>query len=83
MNVENDTLNFFPIIHSDNAYPRVYNNCGENSGTFLTEYGCAFGSGIPERAVFRSNNIPTIINSVLLSLHIGGAKYKIIFPFTK
>ena len=55
----------------------VHNNCGDDYSTVIPDVGYLCVTVITEKVVFMSNNIPTVIDSVLLSLNIGGTKDKI------
>ena len=77
MHVDDDTLNFFSIIWNNHVYPSVENSCGDGSCTVLPEGGCLCDTVVSEDSVFSSINMPTSIDSVLSSLHIGGTKYGI------
>ena len=59
MHVDYDTISFLPIRHIFNFYPRVYNNFDYYAGTVIPYYGFFGGTFLPEKALFRRNNIPT------------------------
>ena len=77
IHVEDDTINVLPVRNNDSTYPRVYNNHGDDYGTVLPEYGYVFCNGVPDKGGFIISNITTSTDLVLLSLHIGGIKYRV------
>ena len=62
------------MIQNDKAYPREENNLGNDSGMILLDDGNFCDTTIAENIDLSSNNIPEIIDSVISSLCIGGAK---------
>ena len=74
IHVEYDTLNFCPTIYNRNAYPEEYNNCLYDYSAVLIYEGHLGENIIPEHTYPSSNKIPESRDSVLFSLHIGGAK---------
>ena len=77
MPVEDDAITFFPIRYKDNSCSMEDEKIGDYSVTVIPDGGYFCGTGLPEKTVFRSNNINKIIYSVIIYFHIGVAKYRI------
>ena len=74
--LKNCTLNFLPIRQNSNVHLRKYNNCGDDSSTFIPDDGNLWDIVIPDNTNISSNSIPETRYSVLYSLHISGTKYR-------
>ena len=77
MHVEDDILNFSPIIHNRNNYPRKYNNCVDDSSMVIL-YDENLGDTIVAGNTYLSiNNIPESRYSFLPYPRISSKKYMI------
>ena len=74
---EEYTLNLFTMIQNGKDYPRGENNLGDYFSMFLTDDCNLCDTIIADNTDLRSDNITEIIDSVISSFHIGGAKYRI------
>ena len=48
MHEEDDTLNFYPIRHNSNEYPKEYNNGSDDLSTFIPDDGPQGETFIPD-----------------------------------
>ena len=70
MHVEYYTLNFFPIRHNRNAYPREDNNGSDDSSTFMLDNRHSRETIIPENIYLSKKKIIESRDSVPPSTHI-------------
>ena len=59
------------------TYPRVYSNCVYDYVNVIKYGGWLCSTGLPEKAVFISKEIPTSTYSVISSPNSSDAKYSI------
>ena len=58
MHVEDDTLMLYPIIYIINAYPRLYNKCGDDSSMVILDDEHLCDTITVGNTYIRSINVP-------------------------
>ena len=80
INVEGDIINFFPIRHNRNAYPRKEKNCGDDSIMVIID-DKNLGNTIITGNIDLSRNIimysrDLVLSFIHIGIHTGDEKYR-------